>query len=535
MSFDMADLPTDPEELRRFALACRTELAETRSRLKAATVAVQANRLEIEKLKVQLARLRRMKFGRSSERLDREIEQLELKLEELEIVGAENAAVDAADPPSAPSAARRKPRRLPLPEHLPRHEVVHQPAAGGDCRCPACGAGMARLGEDMTEVLDYVPGRFQVIRHVRPKYACTACDAITQAAAPALPIPRGQPSAGLLARVLVAKYADHLPLYRQAGIYARDGVDLDRSTLADWVGQAAWLLAPLVEGIRRHVFAARKIHGDDTPVPVLAPGTDRTRTGRAWVYARDDRPHLGPAPPAAAFFYSPDRKAERPREHLKGFAGFLQADAYAGFEPLYDPMRSAPGRIVEVACWAHCRRKYFDVWEATQSSIAKEALDRIAALYAIEAAARFKPVADRLARRAAAKPLVDDFFAWADTVLRKLSAKSALAEAFRYTTGRGAALTRFLDHGELEIDNNRAENCLRGIALGRRNWTFAGSDAGGHRAAAMYTLIETAKLNDIDPEAYLRDVLDRIAKGHPINRIGQLLRWNQGSAPAKAA
>ena len=542
MSLDTATIPSDPEALRAFALACQAELSAAKAErdafaterdaaaaeLRAAQAAVQFTRLEIEKLKIQLAKLRRMHFGQSSERLNQQIEQLELQLEELEVAEAQAEAKAEADGQPSARPERMKPKRKPLPEHLPRQDVVHEPDEA--CTCAACGGGMAKLGEDVTEILDYIPGRFQVLRHIRPKYACKRCDRIAQASAPALPIPRGRPSAALLAHVLVAKYCDHLPLYRQSEIYARDGVDLDRSTMADWVGQAAWLLDPIVEGIRSHVFAARTIHGDDTPVPVLAPGTGRTKTGRLWVYARDDRPFCGQDPPAVAFFYSPDRRGERPREHLKRFTGFLHADGYGGFEALYGSGRTSPGPITEVACWAHCRRKYFDVWEATKSAVAKEALDRIAAVYAIEAEARGKPADQRTVLRAAAKPLLDGFFEWANDVTRKLSAKSALADAFRYTMKRRQALTRFLDLGYLEADNNRAENCLRGVALGRKNWTFAGSDAGGERAAAIYTIIETAKLNGIDPESYLRGMLVSIAEGHPINRIGELMPWVFGLA-----
>lgn len=518
MSLATADLPSDPEALRSFALACQAEL-------KAAQLSVQLRSLEIEKLKFEIARLRRMQFGRSSERITRRIEQLELRLEELETGSAEEVTKTAADPRSAPIPERARPKRTPLPDHLLRQEVVHEPAGDGACTCPACGAGMAKLGEDVTEVLDYVPGRFQVIRHVRPKYACKACDAITQAPAPAMPTPRGRATPSTLAHLLVSKYCDHLPLYRQSEIYARDGIDLDRSTLCDWVGQSAWLLQPIVEGIRRHVFAAEKIHGDDTPVPVLAPGMGKTKTGRLWVYVRDDRPFRGQAPPAAAYFFSPDRGGEHPARHMASFTGFLQADGYAGFEALFNAARTDPGPIMEVACWAHCRRKFFDVWEATRSPAAKEALDRIGALYAIEEKARFAPPAERLADRAATGPLLDAFFAWADGTVAKLSVKSALAEAFRYTIKRQAALTRFLTDARLEIDNNIAENALRGIALGRKNYLFAGSDAGGERAAAIYTIAQTAKLNAVNPEAYLTDTLARIANGHPISRIHELLPW----------
>ncbi len=360
---------------------------------------MQLRTLEIEKLKFQIAKLRRMQFGRSSERIARRIEQLELQLEELETGAAqEEAEAETEDRPTS-GIERAKPKRRPLPEHLPRQQIEHEPENDGASACPECGAGMAKLGEDITEVLDYVPGHFLVIRHVRPKYACKACDAITQAPAAAMPTPRGRAAPGMLAHVLVSKYCDHLPLYRQSEIYAREELDLDRSTLCDWVGQAAWLLQPIVAGIRKHVFAAAKIHGDDTPVPVLAPGLGRTKTGRLWVYVRDDRPFCGTDPPAAAYFYSPDRGGAHPAAHLARFAGFLQADAYAGFEALYDAARAEPGSITEVACWAHCRRKFFDVWEATKSPVAKAALDRIAAFYVIEAKARFAPVAERLARR----------------------------------------------------------------------------------------------------------------------------------------
>src|SRR5271169_7170330 len=391
MSLASADLPSDPDALRAFALACQSELAEATAELQVARLAVQLRTLEIEKLKFQIAKLRRMQFGRSSDRVTRQIEQLELRLEELEAGEAAAISQAASEDRPLPIRERSQPKRKKLPDHLPRQEVVHEPEDDGACICPVCRGGMAKLGEDVTEVLDYIPGRFRVIRHVRPKYACRYCDAITQAPAPALPTPRGRAAPGMLAHLLVSKYTDHLPLYRQSQIYARDGLDLDRSTLSDWVGQAVWLLQPIVEGIQQHVFAAEKIHGDDTPVPVLEPGLGRTRTGRLWVYVRDDRPFCGPAPPAAVYFYSPDRGGAHPAAHLAGFTGFLQADAYAGYEALYDAARTVPGRITEVACWAHCRRKFFDVWEATKSPVAKDAIDRIAAFYAVETKAQFAP------------------------------------------------------------------------------------------------------------------------------------------------
>jgi transposase len=527
MSLATAELPADPDALRAFAVACQAEL-------KAAELAVQLRTLEIEKFKFQIAKLRRMQFGRSSERITRQVEQLALQLEELETSEAEDLAKAATEHRPSPQRQRQMPKRRPLPEHLPRQEVVHQPEAEGACVCPDCAAGMAKLGEDVTEVLDYVPGRFQVIRHVRPKYACKACDAITQAPALAMPTPRGRATPAMLAHLLVSKYCDHLPLYRQSEIYAREGVDLDRSTLCGWVGQAVWLLQPIVEGIRRHVFAAEKIHGDDTTVPVLAPGLGRTKTGRLWVYVRDDRPFCGTAPPATAYFYSPDRGGEHPARHLASFGGFLQADGYAGFEALYDRRNAAlraNRAITEVACWAHCRRKFFDVWDGKKSPVAKEAIERIATFYAIEAKARFAPPDERLAHRAETAPLLTAFFGWADKVVTRLSAKSELAEAFRYTLKRREPLSRFLTDARLEIDNNIAENAMRGIALGRKNYLFAGSDTGGERAAAVYSILQTAKLNDLNPEAYLRNTLGRIANGHPISQIDQLMPW-QAPEPA---
>ncbi len=474
---------------------------------------------EIEQLKLLIAKLRRMQFGRKSEKLERQIEQLELKLDELEASRAENAVCTQTLAAVAPVADRAaKPVRRPLPAHLPRETRKILPKQEA---CPDCGGKLNHLGEDVSEMLEYVPASFKVIRQVRAKLACACCDKIVQAEAASRPIARGLAGPGLLAHVLVSKYCDHLPLYRQEEIYAREGVELDRSTLADWVGGTSQLLAPLVEALRRHVMAAEKLHADDTPVPVLAPGNGKTKTGRLWTYVRDDRP-AGDATPAAVWFaYSPDRKGEHPQAHLSKFTGTLQADGYAGFDQIYEA-----GRIQEAACWAHVRRKFYDLVVAHKSPVAQEALERIAGLYAIEKEIRGRPPEERRnVRKERSRPLLESLKRWLEETLGKLSRKSDTALAVRYALGRWEALVRYCDDGRLEIDNNAAERALRAVALGRKNYLFAGSDAGGERAAAIYSLIGTAKLNGVDPETYLRDVLSRIAD-HPINRIEELLPWN---------
>ncbi len=506
---------TYDEEIRRL----EAELDAQRQMVSEQAEELDSRRARIEHLKLMVEKFRHMIFGRKSEKLVLKLEQLEFELEEDETTQAEAEAIaERVAPPKEP-----KPRseRKPLPEHLKREEVMHKP--NSDC-CPDCGAGLRHFGDDISEQLEYVPESFKVIRHVRPKFTCTACDRVVEAPAPSRPIERGLAGPSLLAHVIVSKYADHLPLFRQSEIYVRQGVEISRSTMAGWVGAASDLLGPLVEAIGKHVFAGRKLHADDTPMPVLAPGNGKTKTGRLWTYVRDDRPAGEPAAPAVWFAYSEDRRGEHPRQHLKNFTGALQADAYAGFHHLYG------NHIYEAACWAHARRKFHDIHLAHASPTTTEALARIGALYAIEDEIRGKPVDLRLSvRQTRARPLLDELRRWMEKALRSLSSKSETAAAIRYALSRWRALTRYTDDGLLEIDNSAAERALRSVALGRKNFLFAGSDSGGERAAAMYTLIGSAKLNELDPELYLRTVLAQIAD-HPISHIHDLLPWNMAAS-----
>jgi transposase len=518
----MSDAVAEIADLRALLAARDAELATTRAELTGA-------RLLIAQYQAQLAKLRRMQFGRSSETLDAEIRQLELLLEDLE--EGEAAHMAPMRMPDAARPERRHPQRRPLPDHLPRETIVHPP---GD-RCPGCGGlHFATLGEDVTEILEKVPAKLRVIRHVRPKLSCRACATIIQAPAPDLPVAKGRPGPGLLANVVVSKYLDGLPLYRQSAILAREGIVIERATLADWVGHAAWWLKPLAERIGAHVLGAPVIHTDDTPVAVLAPGNGRTRTGRLWIYLVDERPWCGTRFPAALYRFSPDRKGERPREHLAGFHGVIQADAFSGYEAL--TRGTGPPRIRHAACWAHARRKFFDVHEGTKSPIAAEALRRIGELYAIEAGINGKPAELRLAVRLdQAVPLLAALHAWLIDQRRRLSSKTALAKAIQYALTRWDALTRYGFDGRLGIDNNPAERSLRGIALTRKNFLFLGSEAGGTRAAILYSVLESAKLNGLDPEAYLAGVIAAMAAGHPITRLDELLPWNWASQPHRMA
>jgi transposase len=513
---------SDELEVLKARLAAReAELVEERAARLAAEAAAAGAEAMIAHLKLAIAKLRRERFGRSAERGAQLLEQLEFELADLEADLAEDEiAAAAAAKTGVEPHTRRKPKRGPLPAHLPRERVVI-PAPSA---CPCCGSDkLAKLGEDVTETLEVVPRQWKVIQHVREKWSCRACEKITQPPAPFHVIARGRAGASLLALILASKYAQHLPLTRQAEAYAREGVEIDVSTMADWVGASAAMLQPLVLLIRAHVFAAQRIHADDTTVPVLAKG--KTRTGRLWAYVRDDHPFAGPDSPAAAYFYSRDRSGEHPQAHLAGYSGLMQADAYAGFNPLYAGARK-PAPIIEAACWAHGRRKFYELAEITAAPIAVEAVKRIDAIFAIEREINGAAADKRRAvRQERAKPLVEDLHAWMLENRARVSAKSAIGKALDYMLKRWAAFARFLDDGRLCLSNNAAERAVRGVAVGRRNWTFAGSDRGGERAAAIYTLIESCKLNGVDPQAWLADVLARLPD-HANRDLQQLLPWN---------
>jgi transposase len=522
MSIDDS-LPTDLASAHALIIAQRQALSAAQARVTAAESEAQSRALLIEKLKYTIRKLRHERFGQSSERGEL-LDQLELQLADLEEDAAQAEVVTqiatAGDTIRVPSFERRKPARRPLPEHLPRERVVYP----GPLNCACCGSSTLRkIGEDVTETLELIPRQWKVIQHVREKFSCRACEAITQPPAPSHPIARGRAGPKLLAHILFSKYGLHLPLTRQSAVYEREGVDLDVSTLADWVGASAATLMPLVQVIRAHVFGAERIHADDTTVPVLAKG--KTRIGRLWTYVRDDRPFAGPDPPAAAFFYSRDRGGEHPEQHLASYAGLMQADAYAGFNRLYEASRK-PGPIIEAACWAHARRKFFDLARLNKAPIATTAVERIDVLFAIEREINGMTPQERVhVRHERSRPLVSALEIWLREQRTRVSKNSETGKAIEYSLKRWRALARFLDNGRLCMSNNAAERELRAVAVGRRNWTFAGSDEGGRRAAAIYTLIATAKLNDVDPQAWLADMLAHLPD-HPAKRIRELLPWN---------
>jgi transposase len=511
---------TPPEPLPEDIAALQAALIAERAARQQAEVRASSAEAMVAHYKLLIAKLKREQYGQSSERGRKLIDQLELQLEELEASAAEDeTAAEPADDTTVHPFTRKKPVRAPFPAHLPRERVV----IPGPTACPCCGGRLAKLGETVTETLEVVPRQWKVIQTVREKFTCRSCEKITQPPAPFHVIARARAGASLLAMILYAKFGEHQPLNRQSDGYARQGIDLDVSTLADWVGACTATLAPLYELIHRHVVAAERVHGDDTTVPVLAKG--KTITGRLWTYVRDDRPFAGPDPPAAIFHYSRDRNGEHPAQHLAGYTGILQADAYAGFGDLYDGRRK-PGPITEAACWAHGRRKFFVIADTSKAPVALEAVRRIDAIFAIERDINGHPTDDRLvARQERVMPLVADLEGWMRAERARLSRHADTAKAMDYMLKRWPAFARFLDDGRICLTNNAAERALRGIALGRRAWLFAGSDRGGERAAAMYTLIATAKLNGIEPQAWLADVLRRIAD-HPASRLHELLPWH---------
>ena len=507
-------IPSDTESLRA-ALA-----AEQQAR-RAAEARASGAEAMVAHLKLLIAKMKRDRFGASAERGRKLLDQLEMQLEELETAATEDeAAANAApDKTTVRPFTRAKPVRGPLPAHLPRERVVLPSPAS----CPCCGGKLAKLGETITETLESIPRTYKVIQTVREKFSCRTCETITQPPAPFHPIARGRAGPDLLATIMHGKFGEHQPLNRQSERFALEGIDLSVSTLADWVGACTSALSPLVALIAAHVLAAERIHGDDTTVPVLARG--KTITGRLWVYVRDDLPFGGRAPSGAIFHYSPDRGGKHPCLHLKNYVGILQADAYAGFNDLYHPARK-PGPITEAACWAHGRRKLFVLADLAKAPLAIEAVRRIDAIFDVEREINGLSAEQRHAiRQVRVAPLVTSLEGWMRSERARLSRHADVAKAMDYMLKRWASFTRFLGDGRICLTNNAAERGLRGIALGRKAWLFAGSDRGGERAAAMYSLIVTAKLNEVDPRAWLADVLARIAD-HSVQRLHELLPWN---------
>jgi len=541
MSDALASWPEDPIELKATIAALEAENARMRADVERMMATVRAQEALVQALRIRIARLQRQKFGPSSERIEREIEQLELALEALEVAASsvgepipddEDEEVEDARPAEA-LPRRRRPK---VAAGTPRERVVLDPGEA----CPDCGGALRLVGEDVSEILKLITARLKVIETVRPKKSCRRCERIAQAPAPSRPIPRSMAGPGLLAHVLVSKFDDHLPLYRQNEIFARMGADIPASTLVDWCGQSMRVLAPLVARIRANVMASDRLHADDTPVRVLDPsrrieGVGKgVKEGRIWTYLRDDRPWGGAVPPAVAYHFSPDRRSVHPQAHLAGFTGILQADAYSGFKALYDPDQGGKVCIREAACWAHLRRDFHDVWTATKSEIAREALDRIGALYDIEREIIGRPPDERrTVRQTRSQPKVEAFRTWAEAQLGRLPGKGELAKAFRYGLMRWPAFTLFLEDGRVAIDNNAAERAIKPVVIGRKNWLFAGADAGGETLANAMTIIESAKLSGHDPEAYLADILGRI-HDHKINRLDELLPWNWAPDAQKA-
>ena len=544
MDTAVSPLPNDIEALKALVLTATRQAdlatqraADAEARLANAQAQASATEAVIAHLKLQIAKLRREQYGPSAERTRRLLDQMELQLGDLEADAAEDILIAAAAAEKATSVAafdRKRPSRKPFPEHLPRERVV----IPAPCTCPACGGDrLSKLSEDVTETLEVIPRAWKVIQTVREKFSCRDCETITQPPAPFHVVPRGWAGPSVLAMVLFEKYGQHQPLNRQAERFAREGVPLSVSTLADQVGAACFALMPIFKLIEAHVFAAERLHGDDTTVPVMAKG--KTDTGRLWNYVRDDRPFGGADPPAVVFHYSRDRRGEHPQAHLAAWSGILQADAFAGYNELYAADRQA-GLILEAGCFAHARRKFFELADVEGAArkksrgektgqiypIALEAVQRLDALFEIERTINGKTADERLAvRQELSAPLMDELHAWLSAQLAKLSRHHDLAKAINYMLRRWDAFTRFLTDGRVCLTNNAAERALRCVPLGRKAWLFCGSDRGGQRAAIVYSLIQTCRLNDVDAQAWLADVLARIAE-HPISKLSDLLPWN---------
>ena len=549
MTSTFDSLPRDLAAAHALILAERTarlESEEHAARAAADLIHAQATASSadalIARLRLEIEKLRRTLYGARSERKERLIDQLEMQLEDAEADATEDELAAERSAPSTlvKSFERKRPARKPFPEHLPRERVV----IAAPTNCPCCGSTkLSKLGEDVTETLEVVPRQWKVIQTVRERFSCRQCEAITQPPAPFHVTPRGFAGPSLLAMILFEKFGQHQPLNRQSERYAREGVALSLSTLADQVGACAAALRPLHALIEAHVLAADRLHGDDTTVPILAKG--QTETGRVWVYVRDDRPFGGKDPPAALFYASRDRTREHPERHLSGYAGILQADAFDGYNRLYLPDRK-PGPIVEALCWSHARRKFFELADIAAnarrgknappiSPIALEAVKRIDALFDIEREINGLTAEERLrARRKESAALVAGLEDWMRAERAKLSRHAAVAKAIDYMLTRWGAFTQFLHDGRICLTNNAAERALRGLALGRKSWLFAGSERGAERAALMYTLIQTAKLNNVDPQAWLADVLARIADT-PQTQISELLPWNWRPNPLHRA
>ena len=472
-------------------------------------------------LREQLALLKKQRFGQSSEKLNNQIAELETKIEEGELL---EAASDLKQIDVLEDKPKNIPKRQRLPENLERIDEVLNP----DSICPECGGEEFRkIADDISESLEYMPSSFKVIRYIRPRCVCINCEKVVQAYPASKPIAKGMAGPGLLAHLLVQKYCNHLPFYRQSEIYAREDIELSRSTMASWAGQCAALLQPLIEEIRKSIFVSSHIHGDDTTVKVLAPGLGKTKIGRIWTYVRDGRKYGDKTPPAVCYFYSPDRKGIRPAEHLKGFAGVFHADAYAGYNNVYIDGENKQAKITEAACWAHTRRKFYEVTVTnSNANIAMQTLEEIGKIYAIEESiSGLDPGKRYETRQKRSKTLVEQLFISWKKYLKDLPKKSATGLAICYALNNEVALKRFLDDGKIEIDNNAAERAMRSIALSRKNWLFAGSDGGGETAASIFTITETAKLNGINPQVYLRHVLARI-QDHNSQKVAELLPWN---------